>query len=784
MKKLILAAALSCAISHAYAFTPFRIQDIRLEGLERISAGTVFTYLPIEKGDLIDNQRAADSIRALFKTGFFNDVKVERQGDILVIKLTERSAISSITLKGNKDIKTEDLLKALGNIGLTEGEVYNRVSLDRVKQELTRQYYNRGKYSVEIKSDVVDLERNRVDITIDIKEGKASKIKHINIVGNEAFTDDELRSSFKQNESNWTSWYSSDDQYAREKFTGDLETLRSYYLDRGYVDFNLESSQVSISPDKRAMYVTANVREGNIYKISDVELAGTFPVAESDLRRLLFLKKGDTFSRKALENTSEAMQKVMANLGYAFAEVNPVPEVDKENRLVKITFLVNPGSRVYVRRINFVGNLKTRDEVLRRELRQFEGGWFNQSSLDLSKARLMRLGYFKEVTIETPKVAGTDDQVDVTVKVEERTAGTFQFGFGYSAIQGLIISLSLNQDNFLGSGSRVGFTVNNSSVFKRFDISYFDPYYTDDGISRGFNFSYRTFDRGEANIANYTSDNLTFSNIWSIPVTETDRISASLALDWTKINVFREFLEDGTRPIDRSATPEEIARFIEINGSKYFALRANIGWARDTRNHYFSPTAGMYQQAFAEVALPTSDLRFFKLFYSNNYYWPITRSFTLLLRGEVAYGAGYSDGNGDGSTDALPFFENYYAGGPGSIRGYNDNTIGPREPPRFVGDQPGAYLGGALKVVGGLELIFPNPIEKARDSTQFSAFVDFGQVYRDASDFEAREFRFSTGLALKWLAPVGPIQISIAKPFNTDRFDQTETLQFTFGNQF
>jgi len=783
MKKLILAAALSCVVSHAYAFTPFRIQDIRLEGLERISAGTVFTYLPIEKGDLIDNQRAADSIRALFKTGFFNDVKIDRQGDILVVKLTERPAISSITLKGNKDIKTEDLLKALGNIGLVEGEVFNRVNLDRVKQELTRQYYNRGKYSVEIKSDVVELERNRVDISIDVKEGKAAKIKHINIVGNQAFSDDDLRQAFKQSETNWTSWYSSDDQYSREKFTGDLETLRSYYLDRGYVDFNLESSQVSISPDKRAMYVTANVSEGNVYKISDVALAGSFPVAESDLRQLLFVRKGDIFSRKALENTSETMQKVMANLGYAFAEVTPVPEVDKEARTVKITFMVNPGNRVYVRRINFVGNLKTRDEVLRREMRQFEGGWFNQSSLDLSKARMMRLGYFKEVTIETPKVAGTDDQVDVTVKVEERTAGTFQFGFGYSAIQGLILSVSLNQDNFLGSGSRVGFTVNNSSVFKRFDISYFDPYYTDDGISRGFNFSYRTFDRGQANIANFTSDNLTLSNIWSIPVTETDRISASLATDWTKINVFREFQEDGTRPIDRGATPEDIARFIEANGSKYFALRANVGWARDTRNHFFAPTAGMYQQAFAEVALPSSDLSFYKLFYTNNYYLPLTRLFTLLLRGEVAYGGGYGDGNGDGETDDLPFFENYYAGGPGSIRGYNDNTVGPREPARFPGDSPGAYLGGALKVVGGLELIFPNPIEKARDSTQFSAFIDFGQVYRNTSEFEAREFRFSTGLALKWLAPVGPIQISIARPFNTDRFDQTETLQFTFGNQ-
>jgi outer membrane protein insertion porin family len=784
MKKLFLAAALSCAISHAYAFAPFRIQDIRLDGLERISAGTVFTYLPIEKGDLIDNQRAADAIRALFKTGFFSDVTLDRQGDILVVKLIERPAISSITLKGNKDIKTEDLIKALGNIGLVEGEVFNRVNLDRVKQELTRQYYNRGKYSVAIKADVVDLERNRVDITIDIKEGKAAKIKHINIVGNTAFSDDELKSAFKQSETNWTSWYSSDDQYSREKFTGDLETLRSFYLDRGYVDFNLETSQVSISPDKRAMYITANVREGEVYKIADVALAGTFPVAESDLRRLLFVKEGDTFSRKQLENTSEAMQKVMANLGYAFAEVTPVPEVNRENRTVKLTFMVNPGNRVYVRRINFVGNLKTRDEVLRREMRQFEGGWFNQSSLDLSKARMMRLGYFKEVNIETPKVAGTDDQVDVTVKVEERTAGTFQFGFGYSAIQGLILSVSLNQDNFLGTGNRIGFTVNNSSVYKRFDISYFDPYYTDDGIARGFNFSYRTFDRGEANIANFTSDNLTFSNIWSIPVTETDRISASLALDWTKINVFRDNSETGMGAIDRSITPEDIARFIEINGSKYFALRANVGWSRDTRNHYFAPTAGMFQQAFAEIALPTSDLHFYKLYYANNYYWPITRTFTLLFRGELAYGAGYGDGNDDGRTDGLPFFENYYSGGPGSIRGYNDNTVGPREPPRFPGDTPGAYLGGALKVVGGLELIFPNPIEKARDSTQFSAFVDFGQVYRDSSDFEAREFRFSTGLALKWLAPVGPIQISIAKPFNTDRFDETETLQFTFGNQF
>ncbi len=787
MRKAVIAALLGLS-SVAHAFEPFRISDIRVEGLERISAGTVFTYLPIERGDVIDEERVGEAIRALYRTGFFSDVQVQRQGDILVLELTERAAISKITLVGNRDIKTEDLTRSLSAIGLAEGEVYDRLQLDRVQQELVRQYFNRGKYNVSVTPAVKELERNRVEITITVSEGKAAKIKHINIVGNRAFDAKALTRAFKSKTTNWTSWYSSDDQYSREKLTGDLESLRSYYQNRGYVDFEIESTQVSISPDKREMFLTANVREGDVYTISSIDMAGEFIVPRGDLEQLVFTEPGQIFSRGALEASAEAMTGVLANLGYAFAEVTPAPEVNREDRTVKVTFLVKPGLRVYVRRVNFSGNLKTRDEVLRREMRQFEGGWYNQAAIDRSKLRINRLGFFKNVNLETPKVPGTEDQVDIDVTVEEKPSGTFQVGLGFSQIQGVILTAAVNQENFLGTGNRVGFGINTSDLFKRLEFSFFDPYWTDDGISRGFTLNYREFDRGNANIIDYSTDSFGLGAQFSFPLNETDRLNASIGPDWTRINLNPFLTPPGT----------DIYDFIHYNGSTYFALRGNFGWQRDSRNSIFAPTAGLYQRAGAEIALPGSNLKYYKLIYGIDYYRPIARKLSILLRTELGYGDSYGSQRfepsigADGTIciacqppgDGLPFFENFYAGGTNSVRGYEDYSLGPRDD-LFDLDgnllRTGQPLGGSVRVLGGIELLFPPPIEAAAETTQIAAFVDWGNVYSSRSAFELRELRFSAGVAFKWQAPVGPIQISIAKPFNNDRDDRTETLQFTFG---
>ena len=517
MKRIAAFLLLACLAANTYAFDPFVASDIRIDGLQRISAGTVFTYLPVEKGDRVTNERAQQAIRALYKTGFFADVQASRQDDILVITVKERPAISKIQIKGNKDLKSEDLLKGLKDIGLSEGEPFDRLSLDRITQELTRQYYNHGKYNVTVKPKVVELDRNRVEISIIIAEGKISKIKQINIVGNHAFTQDEIRSDFESDTSNITSWYSHDDQYSREKLSGDLEKLNSYYLDRGYVDFSVDSTQVSISPDKRAMYLTANVTEGQIFSISDIKLSGSLVLAEEDMAKLITAKPGEVFSRQKLEKSAQQMTAVLANIGYAFAQVTPIPTVDREKRLVSINFFVNPGKRVYVRFINIKGNHSTQDEVIRREMRQLEGAWYSQAAIDRSKVRLQRLGYFKKVEITTPKVAGSDDQVDVLVNVEETTSGAFTFGLGYSQVYGVVLSVSVSQNNFLGTGDRASVTASKSDFLEKYDLSYYQPYLTSDGIGLGYDLSYAKLNQQQANLANYLSNTAAFASYVGIP---------------------------------------------------------------------------------------------------------------------------------------------------------------------------------------------------------------------------------------------------------------------------
>lgn len=782
----------------ASAFDAFTISDIRIEGLSRIAPGTVFTYMPVEKGDTLTADRADQAIRALYKTGFFNDVQLSRQGDILVVNVQERPQISKIAIRGNKDLKEEDLLKGLKGIGLAEGEAFDPLKLNDVQRELTQQYYNRGKYNVSVKTSKVNLDRNRVEIAINIAEGKAAKIKHLNVVGNSVFPDKEIRDEFESNTSNWTSWYSKDDQYSKEKLTGDLEKLQSYYMDRGYADFNVDSTQVTISPDKRKMYVTTNIKEGEIYKVSDIKLTGTLVLKEEDLRKLIQVKNGEVFSRKKIEASVDAITAALSNIGYAFAEVQPITETNKETREVSLNLFVNPGKRVYVRQIVFKGNQHTEDEVLRREMRQLEGAWYSQAAIDRSKIRLQRLGFFSAVTIDTPKVPGTDDQVDLSIKVEEQNSGQFQFGLGYSQVQGIIASVGVTQNNFFGTGDRISVSAQKSSYIQRYQLSYFEPYLTDDGIGLGYDIQHTKLDTSENNLASYLSSTDAFDIYLGFPITESDTINTQIGINKTTINYFQ------------GITPQSIINYIDNLGNRTFhKWNLQVSWAHDTRNRFWNPTRGSLQQVSFETTLPGSTLEYYIVNYKFAQYLRMTDSLTFYGHFNVAYGDTYSAPKSVLPTDhprymgnlgGLPFFENFYAGGVSDVRGFRDNTLGPYDvlyPQTCPATDKNCRLplGGAFKTVASAEVIFPTPfVKENNDSTRISAFVDVGNVFKNNlcsasicsqyKNWSASELRASAGLSFQWRAPVGPIVINIAKPLKKKPGDDTEVIQFTFGNTF
>ena len=787
------------AARDASAFDTFKVSEIRIDGLSRIAPGTVFTYLPVEKGDSLTPDRANQAIRALYKTGFFNDVQLSRQGDILVVNVKERPQITKIAIRGNKDIREEDLLKGLKGIGLAEGEAFDPLKLAQVQDELTHQYYNRGKYNVSIKSSTVNLDRNRVEVAINIAEGKAARIKHLNVVGNTAFSDKDIEDEFESSTTNWTSWYSKDDQYSREKLSGDLEKLQSYYMDRGYADFSVESTQVGISPDKRKMYVTAGIKEGEVYKVSDIKLTGALILIEDDLRKLLQIKSGDVFSRRRVEQSVDAITSTLSNIGYAFAEVEPIPAIDKDKREVGLNFFVNPGKRVYVRQVVFKGNQHTEDEVLRREIRQLEGSWYSQAAIDRSKIRLQRLGFFSKVEIDTPKVPGTDDQVDVTVTVEEQNSGQFTFGLGYSQTQGLIASVGVTQNNFFGTGDRVSVNATKSGVLERYQLSYFEPYLTDEGIGIGYDIQHSKFDAGNNNLATYFSSTDAFDIYMGLPISESDTLNLQMGLNKTSI------LAD-----QRLGTPQSIINYIDNIGHRTFhTWNMQLSWAHDTRNRYWNPTRGGLQQVSVEVTLPGSTIEYYKLNYHWAQYLRMTDKLTFYAHTTLGYGNTYNAPKSVLSPDheryvgnlaGLPFFENFYAGGVSDVRGFRDNTLGPFDvinpatcPPTTANCR--LPLGGAIKFAASAEVIFPTPfVKENNDSTRISAFLDVGNVFQNKlcrlpecrvyKSWAADQLRASVGLSFQWRAPVGPIVINLARPIRKKPGDDTETIQFTFGNTF
>lgn len=766
---------------------PFVVKDITVEGVQRLSPGTVFNYLPVTIGDRFDESKSRAAIRALFKTGLFNDVSLEQDGDVLIVHVVERPAINSIEIKGNSDIKSDELIKALKSIGLSEGQVFNQQLLDKVEQELRRQYFSRGKYGVKLDTEITPLSNNRVALTLNVAEGSPAKIQQINVVGNHLFKTKKLVALFESSTTNLLSFYTKDDQYSRQKLSADLERLRSYYLDRGYLSFEVESTQVSITPDKKEIYITVNVKEGEQFTVQEVRLAGDIIVDQEELLPLFQIGPEEVFSRKQASETSKSITERLGEDGYTFANVNMIPDINKDDKTVKLTFYVDPGKRAYVRQINITGNDRTRDEVIRRELRQMEAGWASASDIEQSKKRLDRLGYFEEVNVETPAVPGTADQIDVNYNVVERPGGNLSAGVGFSQTQGLILNASITQDNLFGTGKRLNLTFDNSSVNTVYRFGYFNPYFTVDGISFGYNLGFKKTDAEEANISNYSTDVINSGINFGIPLTENARIRFSADYENTNLKTSSRSSEqvlefiDSTNGAAKSCDPiidqpDEVIKDGKVTNalsrqfakceSRFNILTFGLNWSHNTIDRAIFPTSGGVQRLSGSIAVPGLDLQYYKVEYRQRHYFPLARDLVLSLNGQVAIGDGY------GSTNDLPIFENYYTGGVQSVRGFDDNTLGPR-------DNRNDPLGGNRKIQGSAELIFPIPFFAEQKSLRLSAFADVGNVYNDK--FELGELRYSAGLALKWLSPFGALSLSVAVPFNKGDNDETKPFQFSFG---
>jgi outer membrane protein insertion porin family len=867
MKKLVFFAGLLLVLvaPASYAADIFRVADIRIEGLQRVSSGSVFAALPVNTGDEIDASQLQDLTRSLFRTGYFDDIQINRDHDVLVIKVVERPTVAEVNISGNKVIKSEDLTDALKKAGLSEGQIYKPSTLEAMGSELERQYVAQGRYGAKVKTEVRDLPRNRVGISIGIDEGEVARIKAINIVGNTVFPTEDLLNLLQSETSNWLSWATSNDKYAREKMEGDLERLRSYYMDRGYLRFEIESTQVSLSDDKEAIFITVNIHEGEVYTVSDIEFAGQLIIPEDEMRGLVTLKQGAVFSQINLTNSQSAISKRLGNEGYTYAEVKPVPERNEADKTVKITFSVLPHHRAYVNRINFKGNTKTADEVLRREMRQMESATADSSKIEQSKTRLERLGYFKTVDVKTTDVPGTGDQIDVEYTVEEQPSGSIGASVGFAQGSGLILGGSIQQDNFMGTGKQVGVNISTSSYMDQISFSYSDPYYTVDGVSRGFNLYYTARDLSNYNVSDYSVDSYGLDMNFGYPISEIERLQFGIGYAHNSIKVgsapaqeisgtpllpdpsipyvdqaclanpascITQFPADGTYT-SMTAGPA-YKGFLDRHGTSFDDIKLTTSWSQSTLNKAKLPTSGFSQSiAFEGTAPFVSDLEYFKAVYRGQVFKPINDKYTLRFRGRFGYGMGY------GGTDELPFFENFYGGGFGSVRGFKRNTLGPRGTParafQYTALPNGqlAYvsvltasgdklvetnaldgdddpIGGNVVMDGSIDLIVPTPFVKDQTSMQTSVFLDMGNVYdTDCSDavptvlngrivqgkgekqincdsfsFSPADMRYSTGVSLTWITSFGPLMFSVAKPLNAGSDDQSEVFQFSMGQNF
>ena len=759
MKKKLLAGLLAALlVRSAVAFEPFQIKDIRVEGIQRTEAGTVFSYLPVKVGDTMNDEKAAAAIKALFATGFFKDVRLEIDGQILVVVLEERPAIASLEFTGLKAFKPEDLKKSLRDVGLAESRIFDRALVERAEQELKRQYLSQGHYAVQVTTTITPLERNRVGVNFAVSEGEVAKIKQINIIGASAMKESDLLDLLVLRTPGWLTWYTKNDQYSKQKLSGDLETLRSHYLDRGYLEFNIDSTQVSISPDKQDIYITINISEGEKYTVSSVKLAGQLLLPEAELTSLVQVKPGEIFSREKMTETTKAISERLGNEGYAFANVNAAPELDKEKRQVAFTVFIDPGRRVYVRRINVSGNTRTRDEVIRREMRQSEAGWYDGEKINKSRTRVDRLGYFDEVTVETPPVTGTTDQVDMEVKVKEKPTGNILLGAGFSSAEKVTLSGSVQQQNLFGSGKHVGVQISTSKSNKVYSLSHTDPYFTVDGVSQGFDIYARKTDTSTLALGSFGADSVGGGLRWGLPVAEDDYINLGLSADGTTLKV------DSNSPVRYR---DYVTRF----GAKSNTLLGTFGWQKDGRDSLLVTTKGVYRRAVVELSLPGSTATYVRATYQHQHFFPLDRKLTLALNGEVGLAKSY------GSRE-LPFFKNFYAGGIGSVRGFDSSSLGPRDP---ANNEP---LGGDKRLIGNAEVLFPVPGLGRDLSLRMSGFIDAGNVWGYDSKFSLSSLRYSAGVALAWSSPFGPLKFSLANPFNKKATDKVQRLQFQMGSVF
>ena len=803
MKKLLLCflAFFSFAVT---AFDEFLITDIRIVGLQRVSIGSIFTAIPVSVGDKMNEGKVSEITRALFSTAQFNDIQIGKDGNALIISVAERPSISSIELEGNKALKSEDLLQGLEGAGISEGQVYKRSTLNGMKSELIRQYASQGRYGAGVEIETIDKPRNTIELKIIIDEGKSAKIKKVNIIGNELFTDDDLMTGFELQEGKWYSFLSNKDKYSKEKLEGDIENLESFYLDRGYLKFSIESSQVSVSKDKQDVFITLSIREGEQYKIDEVNIIGDVPLDEGMYNPILEGLKDQIYSQAQITSIEEYLVNFLGNEGYTFAEVTGNPEMSEEANKVSLIFLVQPGNRTYARKILFSGNYLTNDEVLRREMRQFEGAWASDNLIEGSKLRLERLGFFKEVNVETIPVPGTEDQVDIEFTVEEESTSSIGGSIGYSDF-GMNLGLNLSDNNFLGSGNRFNLAINKSVYQEAYNISFFDPYFTMDGVSRGYSVYYRVTDYGEYNVANYLTNSMGGGVQFGYPISDITRIGLNLNFDNTDI-------DPGSLP------SREIADFLASEGTVFDVFKAQAVWSKMTLNRGMFPTYGSSTDVMLQVTMPGSDLTYFKTNIKQKFYRPLGfANLVFGFDGELGYLGAYGD------TQKTPFFENFYSGGPRSIRGFESNTLGPRVTPApcyefdaktgecplivdtdfdgipdSIAQNPYGYqqirdpIGGNFLVEGSLQLIFKLPMVEDQRSMRSAFFVDFGNVFStDCQEYQLNcyepsvdELKYSVGVGVTWITGFGPMSFSFSQPFNDGIYDRTEEFQFTIGTVF
>jgi len=779
-----------------YSDEEWVVSDIRISGLQRVSAGSVFVAMSLSVGDKVDAYELASVAKALFATGQFDDIELGKEGDTLIINVKERPSIASIEIEGNKAIKTEDLLKGLEGAGLSEGQVFKRSILDGLSLELNRQYVSQGRYGADVNVKAIPKPRNRVEVQIEIEEGKVSKISNINILGNKTFLDKELLKGFELSSGGWLSFFKNDDKYSREKLKGDIETLTSYYKDRGYVEFNLDSSQVTISEDKKSVFITLNITEGSTFLVNEIDIAGDLPIKEEVLSQLVLIQKDQIFSQILITETEELFTNILGNEGYTFAEVKGVPEVDQESGTVDLTFYVDAKQRTYVRRISFSGNERTHDVVLRRELRQMEGAWASNQLIENSKLRLERLGFFKEVESETTPVPGVSDQIDVAFTVEEEYSGSVGGSLGYGAY-GMTLGVNYSENNAFGTGKQVGIGINKSDWQTNYQFNYGNPYYTSEGISRGYSLYFRESDYGEFNIASYTSDSYGTGIQFGFPISDIERIGLNVNYDHTQIDA-------GSLPAS------QIIDFISSEGTDFEVLKTQVVWSRVTLNRGIFPTAGQSQSLALQVTVPGSSLTYARATYRHKYFKPLFSGNLIIgLRGELGLLEAYGD------TEIPPFFEHFYSGGVGSVRGFKQNTLGPRATPSpYYLDNTGQPLldengekiynpysyqddrsiGGSYLVEGGVDFIFKLPFLEDQRSLRSSIFIDAGNVFArecaeteynvNCSELDVGELRYSFGFGVSWITQLGPMSFAISKPFNQGELDETEGFQFEIGSQF